>query len=922
MRRSPWLVFVLFACSQHATAEPHSSGLKPVHLTTEFRTDPVGIATATPVFAWTLQPTVASARNLHQLAYRIRLVAAIGDPRRPTALLWDSGRIASFTYWQRPYTGPALHSHSTYTWQVQVWDAHNHPGPWSAPARFTTALLSPSDWTAHWIAAEPDGPSVPSTDDVSHLSPIQPPPLPVFRRDFKVRKPVASALLFVAGLGQYELHLNGRDVTDTVLHSGWTNYRKTVLYDTFDVSTLLRPGPNAFGILLGNGMYNVEGAEGHYTKFIGSFGQPKCLLQLEVRYTDGTSDRFLSDRSWQTHPGPIVFSSTYGGEHFDARALPLRWDRPSFPAVGWTPALEVDGPGGVLTAEQAPPMAVGQIDKPVRITTPKPGVTVYDLGQNMSGWPTLSVTGPAGSTVTLLPGELLNADGTVTQRSANAFPADPVLFSYTLRGGGPETWHPRFAYYSFRYVQVTTDTATTLLSLTGDFVHARIPLTGRFESSNTLFNRIHVLIDRAVLSNLASVITDCPSREKLGWLEETYLNAATLMLNYDVTGLYEKTAADIRDSQLPDGLVPSIAPEYVAFTDNQGRSNAFRDSPEWGSAVILSPWALFQHTGDSRILADNYANMQRYIAYLESKSSNNLLDYGLGDWYDIGPKDPGPSQLTSKLVTATGVFYEDLLTLAQIATLLGHTSDTALYADRAAAVGEAFNAKLFHPDTNQYDRGSQTANALPLALGLVPEGRIPAVLANLVGDIHAHSDHVTAGDIGFHYVVRALTDRGRSDVLAAMFSRTDFPSYGYQLDRGATTLTEAWDANPNSSQNHFMLGHGDEWFYRGLAGLSIDMARGPDDAIHLTPSLLPGIDHASASFHSPMGDISIAWRQTSTSASIDVSIPAGATAHLKLPSTRRWRESSLGSPSLAAKDLTLGSGRYRFLSAGRSTPRP
>ena len=464
-----------------------------------------------------------------------------------------------------------------------------------------------------------------------------------------------------------------------------------------------------------------------------------------------------------------------------------------------------------------------------------------------------------------------------------------------------------------------------MLSLSGDFVHARAPGVGEFSSSDQLFNRIHTLIDRAVLSNLASVVTDCPSREKLGWLEQTYLNASTIMLNYDVSGIYEKMSGDMADSQLADGLVPAIAPEYVAFVDRQGRNTAFRDSPEWGSAVILSPWALYQFTGDERPLREHYQAMRRYAAYLDSRAKDGLLDYGLGDWFDIGPGEPGESQLTSKIVTATGTYFADLQVLAQVAELLGHPADAAAYRQRAGQVRDAFNAKLFHPETNQYDRGSQTADALPLALDMVPAGHTQAVLESLVADIHGHHDHVTAGDIGFHYVVRALSKYGRSDVLAAMLSRTDSPSYGYQLTRGATTLTEAWDTNPNSSQNHFMLGHGEEWFYRGLAGLSFDMSLPPENAISLAPSLLPGLTSASASYRSTMGPITIAWHRSGEGAWVEVTVPPGAQAGLELPAPAAWQESGMGAahaPGVLSSEenahglhLELGSGSYRFSTA-------
>jgi hypothetical protein len=897
--------------------------LTPVHLTAGMRDDPVGIDAPRPALGWNLEAPPGAVRNLRQSAYRLLVASSAGGLAQRTADVWDSGRAASAAFWQIPYAGPPLQSHTTYYWQAQVWNGDGTPGPWSKPARFTTGLLAAGDWSAKWIAAEPDrSPSSQARENQGELLSDLPPPLPVFRHDFTLRGPVSSALLFVSGLGQYEVHLNGANVTDTVLNPGWTDYRKAVPYDTYDVRRLLRPGANAFGVLLGNGMYNVQGVK-------GSFGQPKLLLQLEVRYADGGTERFVSDRSWLTHSGPVTYSSIYGGEFFQANALAQGWDLPGFQPRGWQASLEVSGPGGALTASQSEPMIVAQAYTPVRITHPRPGVAVYDLGQNMSGWPAIVVRGPAGSSVKLRPGELLASDGTVSQHSADASAEKPVLFQYKLRGSAEaENWHPRFSYYGFRYVEVTTQPAAAggalpqLLSLRGEFVHARAPVVGRFASSDPLFNRIHTLIDRAVLSNLASVVTDCPSREKLGWLEQTYLNASTILLNYGESGLYEKMSRDMTGAQLADGMMPSIAPEYVAFVNEQGRSTAFRDSPEWGSALILSPWALYQLTGNRQPLEQSYPAMRRYAAYLASRASGGLLDYGLGDWFDIGPGQPGESQLTSKFVTATGTYYEDLRVLSQAASLLGHAHDAADYAAQAAAVRDAFNARLFHPQTNQYDRASQTANALPLALGMVPAGHEQAVLDNLVADIHAHGDHVTAGDIGFHYVVRALTDYDRSDVLAAMLARTDSPSYGYQLAKGATTLTEAWDTNPAGSQNHFMLGHGEEWFYRGLAGLSIDMARPPADALTLAPSLLPTLTSASASYLSPMGWVSVAWHRSDKAAAVDITVPAGAQALLRLPAASAWMESGKQAAQapgvLDAREsanglsLQLGSGSYSF----------
>jgi hypothetical protein len=531
--------------------------------------------------------------------------------------------------------------------------------------------------------------------------------------------------------------------------------------------------------------------------------------------------------------------------------------------------------------------------------------------------------------VKIIAGELLDAHGHVTQESNNAHPGFDNEFNYTLKGGAEESWHPQFSYNGFRYVEVEpasgnkTEVLPTVLALSGSFLHDDVAVTAEFQSSDELFVQIHQLIDQAILSNMVSVLTDCPTREKLGWLEQTHLAATSIMYNYDVLPLYRKMADDMADAQIASGLVPSIAPEFVAFVNSHGESTFFRDSPEWGSAVILSPMAAYRFYGDTSILAQHYDAMQKYAAYLASKAQGGMLEYGLGDWYDIGPGAPGESQLTGKGLTATAIYYQDLTSLEQIARILGKPEDAEKYANSAAEVKAAFNRNLFHPDTGQYDRGSQTADAMPLALGLVPEDRRKDVLNNLVADIRNHGYHITAGDIGFHYVVRALTDNGRSDVLATMLSQTDPPSYGYQLKQGATSLTEAWNANRSSSQNHFMLGHAEEWFYRGLAGIAIDLANAEPQRIRIQPAFVAAVNAASAGEDTVFGEVRSSWKRVSGGIALDVAIPAGQMASVILPAsieniTEGGHRAAVGDGLVAihheggSTELVIGSGSYQF----------
>ena len=921
------LFLASFAFPRHFLYADSHGLIAPENLQVAATTNPTGVDRRTPSLSWELRAALPEAHDLGQSSYRIVVASSAEELAQDRGSLWDSGRVQSSQRLSVAYGWRPLSSHQSYYWKVQIWDQAGNVSGWSAAAKWTTAILHPEEWKASWIAAEPDYPLRPRTREHGGRWTDLVQPLPIFRKEFRVTGPVKSAVVFVSGVGQYELHLNGGNVTDTVLNPGWTNYRKTVLYNSFDVTRRLHPGQNAFGVLLGNGMGNVGGEPGRYTKFVGSFGQPKLILQMHIEYRDGSETTVTSDSSWRTASGPITFSSTYGGEDFDARLVQNGWDGPGFSGGDfWRPVIEVAGPdalagspGRELSGDLIPPIVIAEKIAPLLVTRPRPGVTVYDMGKNSSGWPEILVRGRAGDRVRMLPGELLNPDGTVTQASAGAGPDDPVLFNYTL-AGGEERWHPRFTYYGFRYVQVETIPAKPggpepqVLSLQTDFTHDDVAIDGHFTSGVKLLNQIHALIDRAIVSNLASVITDCPTREKLGWLEQTHLAGYSIMANYGVLKLYEKVADDIAEAQLSDGFVPGIAPEYVAFVDAKGANTNFRDSPEWGSASILSPWQAYQFYGDIDILREHYDSMVRYAGYLRSKLQDGMLSYGLGDWYDIGPGPPGESQLTGKGLTATAIYYQDLQTLATTASLLGNEADAANFRDQAAQVKESFNRHLLHSGAAIYDRGSQTAQAMPLVLGLVPENLRQAVLDNLVKDIRNHGDHVTSGDIGFHYVVRALTDNGRSDVLFDMLSRNDSPSYGYQLQRGATTLTEAWDTNPRSSQNHFMLGHAEEWFYRGLAGINVDLSRPEPQQIRIRPAFLAKVPEAQAEVHTVLGTVESSWTREGSKVVWHLRIPAGSRATVTLPPAATAISMNGGTPPPASPEgeLLLGSGPYEF----------
>jgi alpha-L-rhamnosidase len=708
----------------------------------------------------------------------------------------------------------------------------------------------------------------------------------LLRREFAVKPGLRRATLFICGLGQYTLAVNGTAVgAEDLLTPGWTDYQRTCLYDTRDLTAQLRAGPNALGLTLASGMYNVPDIPGRYSKFVGAPRPLVAIAQLQLDYTDGHSETIVTDEKWKSASGPTVFAQVYGGEDFDARLIPTGWDRTGFNDAKWTSVVTASGPGGELRgfSESAPPIRAYETLPPVKVNSLRRGVDVYDLGQNTALMPHLLVHGSAGSVVKIYPSELLKPDGSVDWNSTHHTEAEAV-WTYTLSGSKDhETWIPQFFYHGARYLQVVRSAAPgetalpVVEQLEGRVIHSDSLAAGKFATSNELFNRIHNLIRWAQLSNLVSILTDCPHRERLGWMEQYHLNGPSLRYEFDLTRLYAKTFGDMADGQLPGGLLPSIAPEYVRF------DGYFRDSPEWGSALILAAWQQYVWTGDDTPFRRHYATMQRYFDYLTKRTDQHILSHGLGDWYDRGPNRPGVSQLTPIPLVATAIYYEDALAMKRIADHLGRAPDASHYEELADQISESFNNRFFDPATAKYATGSQTAQALPFALGIAPDAQADAILANLVEAVRSAGNTATSGDVGYRYLLRALASGGRSDVIFDMTNQVDQPGYGYQLAHGATSLTEAWDASRNSSQNHFMLGQIMEWFYHDLAGLGPDPTAPGFARIIVRPEPVGDIRWAEASYETVRGLASVRWDRDGKQLRLAVTVPANVRASIQLP---------------------------------------
>ncbi len=858
----------LFALTLASTA---SAALLPVDLRCDYAVNPLGVDSPNPRLFWNFS---GNEHGQKQTAYQILVASSEKNLDRDNGDLWDSGKVNSDESIQIPYAGKKLSSSQQAFWKIRTWDASGNASAWSETATWTMGLLDDTDWQAKWIGAGDT--NIPSL---------------LLRHEFTVKPGLKRALVDICGLGQYELTLNGKKVGDDFLSPGWTKYNKTCLYDTRDITANLQNGQNAVGIELGNGMYNVPGG-GRFTKFKGSFGPQKAIAQIRLEYADGSIETIGTDGSWRVAPGPISFSSIYGGEDFDGRLVPSGWNKTGFNDSKWTPAQITEGPGGKLRGLScaAPPVRQFEIHRAVSSHTLTNGDIVFDLGQNASHVPAIAVTGPAGSKVRLIPSELLDADGAANQGSMGAGHRGTIWCEFTKGTGRGETWSPKFFYVGCRYVQVHLTPATTngplpkIKSLAGIVIQSSSEPVGEFESSNTLFNRIRNLVRWAQRSNMVSLMTDCPHRERLGWLEQDHLNGPALRYEFDLAQLFAKTINDISDSQLTNGLVPTTAPEYTIFKtagDTNHLRNAFGDSPEWSSTFILVPWQQYEFDGDLNLFRTHYDAMKEYLNYFSSRADNNIADFGLGDWYDIGPKKPGVSQLTPIALTATAFYYQDTKIMAQVAALLGKNDDAKNYSGLAEKIRAAFNEKFYDATNRFYATDSQCANAIPLVMDICDPTNRAAVVEAIVRDIRSRGNALTAGDVGYRYLLRALADGGRSDVVFDMNNQTNKPGYGMQLAKGKTSLTEAWDGG--SSQDHFMLGQIEEWFYHDLAGIQNAPGSAGFKSIIVNPQPVGDVIWVKASYDSIRGKIVSNWKRDDQTFTLNVSIPPNTTATIFVP---------------------------------------
>ena len=684
----------------------------------------------------------------------------------------------------------------------------------------------------------------------------------ILRRSFKPWKTIKKAELRICGLGFYELTINNKKVGDAEFAPLWSDYDKSIFYNLYDVTSYLQLGDNEIRVLLGNGFYNEQG--GRYHKLRISFGPPTLKFFLYVIYEDGMRERLLSDESWEWAPSPIVFNSIYGGEDYDARIEP----------IDWKPVVIQEAPKGLLRKQIAKPVKIME-QFPVKKTLRKDSLMVLDMGQNLAGYPEITVSGKPGQYLKITPAETLTPEGLCNQKQTGR----PHYYTYILKGEGKETWHPRFSYYSYRYLQIEGD-IKVLKDIKSCFIYNSAQRIGEFECSNPLINDTHKLIDRAIRSNWQAVWTDCPAREKLGWLEQDWLNGEALVYNYDAQSMIEQTMQNIVDAQHEDGSMPEIAPEYTQFTGSWAKP--FQESPEWGGAIIALPMLYWQHYGELSLAREYYEPMKRYINYLASQDSAYILKMGLGDWYDYGPGRAGFSQNTPMPLVATAHYYQWMCYMYVLAKQLGKRDEAYAFNQRAENIRQAFNREFYDAKRKTYGTGSQCSLALPLYLKLVPEKDYQAVLQNLIKDIHAHGDRLTTGDVGNRYLFYTLAKNGHRELLYKMLNHYDVPGYGYQIKKGQTTLTEQWNPDHGASMNHFMMAHIENLLIPDLLGIQRN-----GDLIEIAPHPVGDLTWCKGSTMSAQGKVSVSWKIKKDKFIMDIDIPEGGFADVYMPYSDR-----------------------------------
>jgi alpha-L-rhamnosidase len=884
----------------------------------EMLVDPGGIDILNPRLSWKI---VGKRRNTMQTAYQVivasspeKLAASDGD-------MWNSGIVSSDRSVHVTYEGTELKSRKKCYWKVKVWSGKDE-SCWSQPAYWSMGLLNYKDWQGSWIGLDRSFPWDSETK-FSRLS------ARYFRREFEVRGQVKEAAVYVIGLGLYQLYINGERIGSHVLKPAPTDYTKSVRYNTYDVTENIKEGKNTIAAILGNGRYYTM-RQAYKPYKIRTFGYPRMLLQLEVRFADGKETIFSTDDSWKvTADGPIRSNNEYDGEEYDATKEMPGWNNTGFDDSNWLNAEYVQAPGGNYQAQMNENMKVMETFSPVTINRLKNGTYIMDMGQNMVGWLKMRVRGKRGDRVSLRFAETLKDNGELyTENLRDA----KVTDIYTLKGDDEEIWEPSFVYHGFRYVEIKDYPGTPATDdFEGRVVYDDIRTTGSFKTSNNIINRIYKNAYWGIRGNYKGMPVDCPQRnERQPWLGDRTTVSHGESFIFDNGKLYSKWLDDIEQSQKSDGSLPDLAPAFW---------NYYRDNITWPGAYIIIAYMLYIQYGDIQPVIKHYDSMKKWLDYM---SNMYMADFILtkdkyGDWCvppessdTIHSKDT--ARKTDGRLIATAYYYHMLHLMGKFAEIAGRTADIQEYDNLAAKIRDSFNTKFLDKENLYYGNNTVTANLLPLYFGIVPEKYREGVFNNIVNVIQGkNKGHISTGMVGVQWLMRGLTYNGRTDIAYKLATNTGYPSWGYMAENGATTIWELWNGNTAdpamNSHNHVMLlGDLIIWFYENLAGIKTDPEHPGFKSIEMKPVLVEGLEFVEASYLSVRGLIKSSWKRDGSRFIWKITIPGNTTAEVYIPAKNKRSIAEGGIRAISASGIKfirmegnravfeIGSGDYSFIS--------
>jgi alpha-L-rhamnosidase len=875
------------------------------NLTTENLVNPIGLDIPQPHFSWQL---LAARRNVLQTAYELKVSTEANFKGKSS---WTTGKVNSDQSLLIPYNGIPLLSGQRYYWQVRVWDNQGNVSPWSAPAFWQTAFLHQADWKASWI--------IPGfEEDPQRASPL-------FRKAFTNSKKIKTATAYITAHGMYEAQINGKRVGDAYLTPGWTSYNKRLQYQVYDVTGLLQQGNNAIGVTLGNGWYRSylawSTSRDHFGKDIA------LLLQLNITYTDGTTQTIISDESWKSSTGSIRYSEIYHGETIDARLEKTGWATAGYNDKDWSPVKEANFSKSVLLATYNEPVKKHETFKPIRIFTTPKGEQVIDFGQNLVGWVTIKVSGKAGDKITTSHAEVLDKAGNFYIDNLRAAKAQNI---YLLSGKGEETFEPHFTWQGFRYLKIEGYPGELKPeNFTAVALYSSMKPTGSFTSSHPLLNQLQHNIEWGLKGNFLDVPTDCPQRdERLGWTGDAQAFSRTASFLQDVGNFFDKWMKDVAADQLPNGSIPHVIPNVLG---NQGGSAG------WADVSTIIPWNMYLAYGDSRILQQQYPSMKAWVDYMTSQSTANLWNKGghFGDWlfYSVNDDRDGHSAITDKYLIAQCFYAHSTQLLVNAANILGKTDDAATYTALLNQVKQAFINEYTTPN-GATTSNTQTSYVLALQFDMLPEAQRQQAADRLVKNIKQYRNHLSTGFLGTPYLCHVLSRFGYTDVAYTLLLQETYPSWLYPVKMGATTIWERWDGmKPDStfqtptmnSFNHYAYGAIGDWMYRVMVGIDTDEDTVGYKKITIKPHIGQKITQAAASYQTRYGKLAAGWKIENSKLLLDIEIPANTTATIYIPATGTEILEN-NSPLSTASGLQVvatekeyvvvkaGSGIYRFSS--------